>query len=139
MIMKYSRYYKELKQYLEAYHPDMVKDEEFITSRSELAQDRFIECSKAGMNIEECESEVFEVLYSGLHFSLYQLVEDIIEEINPSFSDKDKFIMQMFLLIQPISEKYKLDDSFERTSEYDTLYTEICQYINQYIKDYELQ
>ncbi|MFU2374870.1 DUF1896 family protein [Phocaeicola plebeius] len=137
--MVHSKYYKELKQYLEDYHPNLVKDEEFITTRSELAQETFIECSREGMNIEECQNEVNEVLYSGLHFSLYQLVEDIIEEMNLSFSDKDKFIMQMFLLIQPIAEKYKLDDNFERTSEYDKLYTEISQHINQYIKDYELQ
>lgn len=137
--MVHSKYYKELKQYLEDYHPNLVKDEEFITTRGELAQETFIECSREGMNIEECQNEVNEVLYSGLHFSLYQLVEDIIEEMNLSFSDKDKFIMQMFLLIQPIAEKYKLDDNFERTSEYDKLYTEISQHINQYIKDYELQ
>lgn len=137
--MVHSKYYKELKQYLEDYHPNLVKDEEFITTRSELAQETFIECSREGMNIEECQNEVNEVLYSGLHFSLYQLVEDIIEEMNLSFSDKDKFIMQMFLLIQPIAEKYKLDDNFERTSEYDKLYTEISQHINQYIKDYEPQ
>lgn len=137
--MVHSKYYKELKQYLEDYHPNLVKDEEFITTRSELAQETFIECSREGMNIEECQNEVNEVLYSGLHFSLYLLVEDIIEELNLSFSDKDKFIMQMFLLIQPIVEKYKLDDNFERTSEYDKLYTEISQHINQYIKDYELQ
>ena len=137
--MVHSKYYKELKQYLEDYHPNLVKDEEFITTRSELAQETFIECSREGMNIEECQNEVNEVLYSGLHFSLYQFVEDIIEEMNLSFSDKDKFIMQMFLLIQPIAEKYKLDDNFERTSEYDKLYTEISQHINQYIKDYELQ
>lgn len=137
--MVHSKYYKELKQYLEDYHPNLVKDEEFITTRSELAQETFIECSREGMNIEECQNEVNEVLYSGLHFSLYQLVKDIIEEMNLSFSDKDKFIMQMFLLIQPIAEKYKLDDNFERTSEYDKLYTEISQHINQYIKDYELQ
>lgn len=137
--MVHSKYYKELKLYLEDYHPNLVKDEEFITTRSELAQETFIECSREGMNIEECQNEVNEVLYSGLHFSLYQLVEDIIEEMNLSFSDKDKFIMQMFLLIQPIAEKYKLDDNFERTSEYDKLYTEISQHINQYIKDYELQ
>lgn len=137
--MVHSKYYKELKQYLEDYHPNLVKDEEFITTRSELSQETFIECSREGMNIEECQNEVNEVLYSGLHFSLYQLVEDIIEEMNLSFSDKDKFIMQMFLLIQPIAEKYKLDDNFERTSEYDKLYTEISQHINQYIKDYELQ
>lgn len=137
--MVHSKYYKELKQYLEDYHPNLVKDEEFITTRSELAQETFIECSREGMNIEECQNEVNEVLYSGLHFSLYQLVEDIIEEMNLSFSDKDKFIMQMFLLIQPIAEKYKLNGNFERTSEYDKLYTEISQHINQYIKDYELQ
>lgn len=137
--MVHSKYYKELKQYLEDYHPNLVKDEEFITTRSELAQETFIECSREGINIEECQNEVNEVLYSGLHFSLYQLVEDIIEEMNLSFSDKDKFIMQMFLLIQPIAEKYKLDDNFERTSEYDKLYTEISQHINQYIKGYELQ
>lgn len=117
----------------------MAMDDDFISSRSELAQERFIECSREGMNIEECQNEVNEVLYSGLHFSLYLLVEDIIEELNLSFSDKDKFIMQMFFLIQPIAEKYKLDDNFERTSEYDKLYTEISLHINQYIKDYELQ
>lgn len=128
--MVHSKYYKELKQYLEDYHPNLVKDEEFITTRSELAQETFIECSREGMNIEECQNEVNEVLYSGLHFSLYLLVEDIIEELNLSFSDKDKFIMQMFFLIQPIAEKYKLDDNFERTSEYDKLYTEISLHVN---------
>lgn len=117
----------------------MAMDDDFISSRSELAQETFIECSREGMNIEECQNEVNEVLYSGLHFSLYQLVEDIIEEINLSFSDKDKFIMQMFLLVQPIAGKYKPDDNFERTSEYDKLYTEISEHINQYIKHYELQ
>ena len=122
--MVHSKYYQELKQYLEDYHPNLVKDEDFITTRSELAQETFIECSREGMNIEECQNEVNEVLYSGLHFSLYQLVEDI---------------MQMFLLVQPIAGKYKLDDNFERTSEYDKLYTEISQHIDQYIKDYELQ
>jgi hypothetical protein len=137
--MVHSKYYNELKDYLVKYHPDMAMDDDFISLRSELAQGTFIECSREGMNIEECQNEVNEVLYSGLHFSLYQLVEDIIEEMNLSFSDKDKFIMQMFLLIQPIVEKYKLDDNFERTSEYDKLYTEISQHINQYIKDYELQ
>lgn len=135
--MVHSKYYNELKDYLVKYHPDMAID--FISSRSELAQETFIECSREGMNIEECQNEVNEVLYSGLHFSLYQLVEDIIEEINLSFSDKDKFIMQMFLLVQPIAGKYKLDDNFERTSEYDKLYTEISEHINQYIKHYELQ
>lgn len=136
--MVHSRYYNELKHYLEDYHPNLAMDEEFITTRSELAHETFIECSREGLNMEECQNEVNEVLYSGLHFSLYQLVEDIIEEINLSFSDKDKFIMQMFFLIQPIAEKYKLDDNFERTSEYSKLYTEISQHINQYIKDYDL-
>ena len=117
----------------------MAMDDDFISLRSELAQETFIECSREGMNIEECQNEVNEVLYSGLHFSLYQLVEDIIEEMNLSFSDKDKFIMQMFLLVQPIAWKYKPDDNFERTSEYDKLYTEISEHINQYIKHYELQ
>ena len=131
--MVHSKYYNELKDYLVKYHPDMA------SLRSELAQETFIECSREGMNIEECQNEVNEVLYSGLHFSLYQLVEDIIEEINLSFSDKDKFIMQMFLLVQPIAGKYKPDDNFERTSEYDKLYTEISEHINQYIKHYELQ
>lgn len=49
--MVHSKYYKELKQYLEDYHPNLVKDEEFITTRSELAQETFIECSREGMNI----------------------------------------------------------------------------------------
>ena len=47
--------------------------------------------------------------------------------------------MQMFFLVQPIAGRYKLDDNFERTSEYDKLYNEISKKINQYIKDYELQ
>lgn len=137
--MKHTRFYNELEEFLKKYHPEMATDDEFITSRSELAQETFIECSREGMNIDECQNEVNEVLYSGLHFSLYQLVEDIIEEMNLSFTDKDKFIMQMFFHIQPIAGKYRLDDNFERTSEYDKLYTEISQQINQYIKDYELQ
>lgn len=137
--MKHTRYYNELEEYLKKYHPEMADDDEFISTRSELAQETFIECSREGLNMDECQHEVNEVLYSGLHFSLYQLVEDIIEEMNLSFTDKEKFIMQMFFLVQPIAGRYKLDDNFERTSEYDKLYNEISKKINQYIKDYELQ
>lgn len=137
--MKHTRYYNELEEYLKKYHPEMADDDEFISIRSELAQETFIECSREGFNLDECQHEVNEVLYSGLHFSLYQLVEDIIEEMNLSFTDKEKFIMQMFFLVKPIAGRYKLGDNFERTSEYDKLYTEISQEINQYIKDYELQ
>ncbi len=134
-----TRYYNELKDYLVKYHPDMATDDDFISSRSELAQETFIELSREGLNLDECQHEVNEVLYSGLHFSLYQLVEDIIDEAQLSFSDREKFKMQMYQLSKPIAEKYKVDDNFERTSEYYRLYTEVHHQINQYIKDNELQ
>lgn len=137
--MRKSKYYTELQNYLIQYHPDIALDEDFIRQRSDLAQETFIECSIAGMNIKECESEVNEVLYAGLHFSLYQLVEDLIDEQVLPFSDLEKFKKQMYILIKPIAGKYKLDDNFERTSEYDKLCTEISEQIKEYIRDYELQ
>lgn len=69
--MKHTRFFNELEDFLKKYHPELATDDEFITNRSELAQETFIECSREGLNMDECQHEVNEVLYSGLHFSLY--------------------------------------------------------------------
>lgn len=68
--MVHSKYYNELKDYLVKYHPDMAMDDDFISLRSELAQETFIECSREGMNIEECQNEVNEVIQDFIFLSI---------------------------------------------------------------------
>lgn len=40
--MVHSKYYNELKDYLVKYHPDMAMDDDFISLRSELAQETLL-------------------------------------------------------------------------------------------------
>lgn len=139
--MRQSKFYYDLKKYLSDYHPELVSDESFIENRSELAEQAFIESSRSGMNYLESIHEANEVLYSGLHFSVYQLLTDIIEDefSDVSFSKDPKFTSQMYLLIQPIMKEYHITDDFERTSEYDNLYNDIKHTISQHLNKYELQ
>ena len=138
--MKKNAFYKKLKQYVKDYHPRFFLDDEFLTSRSELAEQTFVSCSAEGMDLQHCLEEADVVLYAGLEFSTFLLVEDIIEEqfSNLNFSDRDKFAMQMYLMLQPVFDGYSIDDNFERSSEYDNLYNEVVGFIGEYVKKNEL-
>ncbi len=140
MNMKKSAYYKELQKYVSQYHPVLKHDDDFLRARSELAEQTFIRCSHDGLNTEECKHEADIVLYAGLHFSVYELVEDIVSDEfkNLNFSDVEKFVDQMYLMLQPVFSKYEINDDFERSSEYDNLYSEIVGSINEYVKKNEL-
>ena len=138
--MKRNAFYKELKNYVKNYHPKYMLDEDFLQSRSEMAEQTFISCSAEGMDIEQSKEEANVVLYAGLEFSTFSLVEDIIEEqfSNLNFSDRDKFAMQMYLMLQPVFDGYNIDDNFERSSEYDNLYNEVVGFIGEYVTKNEL-
>lgn len=137
--MKKNAFYKELKNYLESYHPRLASDDDFVESRSELAQQTFIELSRNGSDINDSIREANEVLYSGLHFSVYQLITDIIEEEFPEIKDIEKFGLKMYDHIQPILTEYNIDDQFERSSEYDELYNRITGIIIEYTEQYGIQ
>lgn len=139
--MKRNAFYKELKDFVKNYHPELLLDEDFLQSRSENAEQTFINCSSEGMNLEQSREEANTVLYAGLEFSTFALVEDIIEEQfrNLNFSDTDKFAMQMYLMLQPVFVKYNIGDDFDRSSAYDELYNEITGYIDDYVRKNELQ
>ncbi len=138
--MKKSIYYKELQEYVSQYHPALKNDDDFLQARSELAEQTFMRCSHDGLNTEESKHEADIVLYAGLHFSVYELVEDIVSEEfkDLNFTDVDKFVEQMYQMLQPVFNKYSINDDFERSSEYDTLYSEIVGFIKEYVSRNEL-
>lgn len=137
--MKKNALYNELKSFLDKYHPNLSGDIEFIESRSELAQQTFIDSSKSGNNVEDSMRDAREVLYNGLHFSVYQLINDIIEEEFPSVTDIETFGLKMYEHIQPILSEYHIDDQFERSSKYDDLYNRITGIILEYTEQYGIQ
>lgn len=134
--MKKNVFYNELKDFLDKYHPNLSADIEFIESRSELAQQTFIDSSKNGDNVEDSMRDAREVLYNGLHFSVHQLINDIIEEEFPSITDTETFRLKMYEHIQPILSEYHIDDQFERSSKYDELYNRIIGIILEYTEQY---
>ena len=62
--------------------------------------------------------------------------ENIIHEEDDEASE---FVMQMLDLVKPLIDKYEPDDEFMQTLQYQELYAEIKDSINQYLVKNGLQ
>lgn len=138
--MRNNRFYKELKAYLKDNHPELYDDESFISARSELAQQTFIDSSQTGMSYEDSIHEANVVLYDGLHFSSYQLLLDIAEEVFPQYYETvEKNKINLYTELIPIIKEFNPNDDFERSSSYETLYSCIVGFIQEKIEENGIQ
>lgn len=134
--MRNNKFYKELKAYLKDNHPELSDDESFISARSDLAQQTFIDSSQTGMSYEDSIHEANIVLYDGLHFSSYQLLQDIAEEEFPEYYDiVEKNKASLYTELLPLIREFNPSDDFERSSRYETLYTCIVGFIKEKIEN----
>ena len=131
-------FYEEIKDYCLRYHPFIAEDEEELTARAHMAQDTFDRCKENGMNYDYAKHEANLVLYDGLNFSLYEMIEDIIDEKHLNLTGLDKMAREMCILLKPIVDKYEINDDFGGTVEYDYLRKELDEHITAYIKKTEL-
>ena len=135
-----------LTQYIIQNHPDRIMEQEFIQDRGVAAAATFADCSRQGMNFEEAMSEANTVLYRGLHFSPYRMVDEIVErnfpEVNYLGIHRESLLMQMLAYVKPALAQYHNeanDAEFQGTPSYPTAYRHVSRMINQFVHDHGLQ
>ena len=127
---EFSYYRLRLETYLKDYHPERLADEAFIRARSDAAAEAYEDAFRQGYPVLEAGYIATEVLFAGLHFSPYYMLEQIIENEFANVVPPERAADFALRLLQSNSiretiEKYEPGDDFDGSSEYDQLYTEL--------------
>lgn len=125
---EYSYYGSYLRTYLQENHPEKVIDIDFISERSEAAAEVYEQSRREGYSVDGAQEQAMQILLSGLHFSVYNTVADILRnEFETEIDPLDVGLMAHMLLplLQSVFEKYTLNDDLLYGSEYDQFYTEL--------------
>ena len=127
---EFSYYRLRLASYLKDYHPERLADEAFIRARSDAAAQAYEDAFRQGYPVLEAGYIATEVLFAGLHFSPYYMLEQIIENEFANVVPPERAADFALRLLQSDSiretiEKYEPGDDFDGSSEYDQLYTEL--------------
>ena len=136
-------YYKlSLQEFLENSHPHLFSDEEFITSRADLAAETYEQAVRNGSNPVEASELANEVLFADLHFSKHDTLVNVLwnEFANQVPEEKAKELaIKLLPECEPVFAKYLLSDNFAYEPEFDQLYTELTGVIALYLENDELQ
>ena len=127
---EFSYYRLRLETYLKDYHPERLADEAFIRARSDAAAQAYEDAFRQGYPVLEAGYIATEVLFAGLHFSPYYMLEQIIENEFANVVPPERaadFALRLLQsdTIRETIEKYEPGDDFDGSSEYDQLYTEL--------------
>ena len=127
---EFSYYRLRLASYLKDYHPERLADEAFIRARSDAAAEAYEDAFRQGYPVLEAGYMATEVLFAGLHFSPYYMLEQIIENEFANVVPPERaadFALRLLQsdTIRETIEKYEPGDDFDGSPEYDQLYTEL--------------
>ena len=127
---EFSYYRLRLETYLKDYHPERLADEAFIRARSDAVAQAYEDAFRQGYPVLEAGYMATEVLFAGLHFSPYYMLEQIIENEFANVVPPERaadFALRLLQsdTIRETIEKYEPGDDFDGSSEYDQLYTEL--------------
>ena len=127
---EFSYYRLRLETYLKDYHPERLADEAYIYDRSDAAAQAYEDAFRQGYPVLEAGYMATEVLFAGLHFSPYYMLEQIIENEFANVVPPERaadFALRLLQsdTIRETIEKYEPGDDFDGSSEYDQLYTEL--------------
>ena len=127
---EFSYYRLRLKSYLKDYHPERLADETFIRDRSDAAAQAYEDAFLQGYPVLEAGYIATEVLFAGLYFSPYYMLEQIIENELANVVPPERaadFALRLLQsdTIRETIEKYEPGDDFDGSPEYDQLYTEL--------------
>jgi len=127
---EFSYYRLRLESYLKDYHPELLADEAFIRARSDAAAEAYEDAFRQGYPVLEAGYIATEVLFVGLHFSPYYMLEQVIENEFANVVPPERAADFALRLLQSNSiretiEKYEPGDDFDGSPEYDQLYTEL--------------
>ena len=127
---EFSYYRLRLESYLKDYHPERLADEAFIRARSDAAAEAYEDAFRQGYPVLEAGYMATEVLFAGLYFSPYYMLEQIIENEFANVVPPERaadFALRLLQsdTIRETIEKYEPGDDFDGSPEYDQLYTEL--------------
>lgn len=138
MPQELSYFRLSLLSFLRDSHPNLATDTNLIASRGDAAAEAYSAAIKNGQSHDRAAEAANEVLYSGLLFSPYRIVVQILweefgKEVNPALIEEAA--VEVLPELKDVFSKYELSDSFETTKEYDQLYTELTGAIQILLED----
>ena len=138
MPQELSYFRLSLLSFLRDSHPNLATDANLITARGDAAAEAYSAAIKNGQSHDQAAEAANEVLYSGLLFSSYRTVvqvlwEEFEKEVNPVLIEAAA--VEILPMLKDVFSKYKLSDDFDTTEEYDQLYTELTGAIQILLED----
>lgn len=131
-----------LLHFLYESHPELADDTDLLNTRSDLASKTYSEAVKNGHSQLEAEELALKDLYRGLHFSKHDtLVTILCNEFSREvpLTEVKEFAINLLPKIEHVFSKYKLNDEFAFSPEFNGLYTELTGAISIWLEDHELQ
>lgn len=129
-----------LRSYLNESHPGKADDFQYIKSRADSASETYSNAIKEGYSHDRASEMASQALYSGLLFSKFDTIRNILWEEFPYIPENE--VNQKVLALLPLCEEvfaeYTLHDEFAYSSEYDQLYTELVGLIDIWEEQNEL-
>lgn len=116
-----------LQQFLAESHPQISNDLDFIKSRGDGASEIFEVFRANGATIEDAISQANTFLFLGLHFSVHDMLKEIIEDEFAERIESERswqMALELTPIVSPLMDKYELGDDFKDSDEYDQFYTE---------------
>lgn len=123
-----SYYGDYLIRYLQENHPEKEINAVFIKERSDAATEAFESLYQEGHSAEGAQEEAMKILLSGLYFSEFNIVIEILwNECNQEVRQEDaEAISQMLLpLLETVFDAYPIGDDMLYGPVYDLLYKEL--------------
>jgi hypothetical protein len=117
-----------LQEFLQNSHPQLLVDDEFISARADMASSVYEQSVLNGNTSVEAAEQSNEVLFSGLHFSKYETLKNILwNEFANEVPEEEAGELAIKLLpkCEPVFAGYPLSDGFAYEPEYELLYTEL--------------
>ena len=136
-----SHFRLSIADFLRESHPERLKDERFILACTESALDTYEQAIKNGNTPVEAAEQANAVLFSGLHFSRYDTLKNILWH---EFSDEvpeeaaSDLAIQLLPECESVFSNYSLTADFACEPEYELLYTELTGTIALYLESHEL-
>ena len=130
-----------LLHFLYESHPELTDDNDLLNTRGDQAAKIYSESILNGHTHIEAEELAHKELYKGLHFSKHDTLVTIIwNEFSGviSMGEAKAFAIQFQANVEPIFEKYLLNDEFVYSPKFNDLYTELTGALAIWLEEHEL-
>ncbi len=129
-----------LLRFLKEYHPLIAINSQLVEMRAQAAEDLFYKLIHEGKDQHAAHSMALEELYTGLEFSLYYLINDILCLDRTIPANKRRALSARLLPVcDLLLEKYADTDFYEDEFGFRMMETEVKETIIQYLKTHGIQ